>query len=78
MKLFLLICFAAAFAIIATISVIGAERMPDWLLPAAVFGVPAIAITLVLVIGTIRRRQDQEIRESKAGLNVERNSSNDH
>ena len=77
MKLFLLICFSAALVIIAAVSVVGADRMPDWFLPAAVFGIPAFAIILVLALSASRRQKDQEARESKAILDTKGSPSED-
>lgn len=77
MKLFLLICFLTALVSVAVISVVGAERVPNWFLPTVVFGVPACALVLVLALGASKRGKNQEERESKALLNIEDNAAKD-
>jgi len=74
MRLFLLICLAAAAVTVAFVSIVGVDRVPNWFLPSMVFGVPFLAIVLVLLLGTTKRRKDQEERERKALLDVEGNS----
>ncbi len=49
LKIFLTICFSAAFVAIAAISLLGTEWVPNWFLPTLVFGVPAFAILVVLL-----------------------------
>jgi len=74
MRLFLLICLAAAAISVTFVSVVGVDRVPSWFLPSMVFGVPFSAIVLVLLLGAAKRRKDQEERERKALLEVEGNS----
>lgn len=63
-KIYLVICFSVAFVTTAAISLVGADRVPDWVLPSLVFGVPIIAIIVVLALGRVRRRRNQEERLS--------------
>ena len=75
MRLFLLICLAAAAITVAFVSIVGVDRVPNWFLPSIVFGVPFLAIVLVLLLGSGKRRKDQEEREGKVFLNTGRKSS---
>lgn len=74
MKLFLLICLAAAASAIAFVSLVGVDRVPNWFLPSMVFGVPFLAIVSVLLLGSRKRRKDQKERERKVFLDTGRNS----
>ena len=58
MKLFIAICFSAAFVAISAISFFGTEWIPNWFLPALVFGVPALAMLIVLVRTYWTKRSD--------------------
>ncbi len=78
MKIYLLICLSAAVAAIAAISLLGADRVPNWVLPGLVFGVPVVALVVVLTLGRSKRRRDQEEREQKAIRDLEDTSSKHH
>jgi hypothetical protein len=60
LKLFLVICFSAAFVAISAMSLLGTEWVPNWLLPSLVFGVPAFAILIVLASSYSGKRADPE------------------
>ena len=77
MKLFLLICLAAAAVSVAFVSIVGVDRVPNWFLPSMVFGVPFLAVVLVLLLGATKRRREQEERERNAFLDVGGNSVNE-
>jgi len=66
LKLFLAICFSAAFVAISAMSLLGTEWVPNWFLPTLVFGAPAFAILIVLVRSYSRK---QAVPEGKVSSN---------
>ena len=76
MKIYLVICFSAAAVAIAVISLLGADRVPGWVLPGLVFGVPILAVVVVFMLNRSKTRRDQEERERKAIRDAEEMSTN--
>jgi hypothetical protein len=60
LKLFLTICFSAAFLAGLAIQLFGTEWVPNWFLPSLVFGVPASAMLIVLVRTYSGKRTDPQ------------------
>jgi hypothetical protein len=65
-KIYLLICFSVAFVAVAVISLVGADHVPDWVLPSLVFGVPVFAIVAALALGqmNIRRKPAERLSQN--------------